>query len=120
MAGRNGGQGQGNRNAGPDECGGSGRHGRGSGYTSKPKTIKVSLCKELESYIFDYRGHGAANTMRVTQEKIQQYAGIKFGKDIANEIKNKTLVVLIPPKYSNAIKVRHQEYKQLVRKTQSN
>jgi hypothetical protein len=45
--------------------------------------------------------------MRVTQEKIQQYVGIKFGEDIANEIKNKKLVVLTPPMYSDAIKLRH-------------
>jgi hypothetical protein len=42
--------------------------------------------------------------MRVTQEKIQLYVGIKSGEDIANKIKNKKLVVLTPPKYSNAIK----------------
>jgi hypothetical protein len=58
--------------------------------------------------------------MRVTQEKIQQYVGIKFGEDTANEIKNKKLVVLTPPKYSNAIKLRHQEYEKLVRRKQGN
>ncbi len=78
-------------------------------YSSKHKTTKVGLCKELERHIFDYGGHGAADTMRVTQEKIQQYVGIKIGQDIANEIKNKKLVVLTPPKYFNAIKIRHQE-----------
>jgi hypothetical protein len=67
----------------------------------------MGLCKELEGQIFDYGGHGAANTMQVTQEKIQQYVGLKFGKDILNKIKNKTLVVLTPPKYSNAIEQRH-------------
>jgi hypothetical protein len=80
----------------------------------------VGLCKKLEGHIFDYSGHGAANTMRVTQEKIQQYVGIKFGEDIANKIKNKKLVVLTPPKYSNAIKLRHQEYKKLVRRKPGN
>ena len=58
--------------------------------------------------------------MRVTQEKIQQYIGIKFGEDIANEIKNKTLVVLTPPKYSDAIEQRHIMWEQLVRKKQIN
>jgi hypothetical protein len=51
----------------------------------------MGLCKELEGHIFDYGRHGAGNTMRVTLEKIQQYVGIKFGEDIANEIKNKKL-----------------------------
>jgi hypothetical protein len=58
--------------------------------------------------------------MRVTQEKIQQYVGIKFGEDIANKIKNKKVVVLTPPKYSNAIELRHQEYEKLGRRKQSN
>jgi hypothetical protein len=115
-----GGRGQGNRCGRRDGCGGPGRQGRGSGYSSKPKTAKMGLCKELEGHIFDYGGHGAADTMRVTQEKVQQYAGIKFGEDIANEIKNKKLVVLIPPKYSNAIKLRHQEYERLVKRKQGN
>jgi uncharacterized protein YbjQ (UPF0145 family) len=91
-----------------------------SGYSSKPKTTKMGLCKELEGHIFDYGRHGAANTMRVTQEKVQQYVGIKFGEDIANKIKNKKLVILTPPKYSNAIELRHQEYERLVRRKQGN
>ena len=78
----------------------SGRKGRGAGYSSqgKPKSTRVGLCKELESHMFDYGGHGASDTMRVTQEKTLQYVGLKFGKDIANELKNKTTVVLTPPK----------------------
>jgi hypothetical protein len=40
--------------------------------------------------------------------------------DIANKIKNKKLVVLTPPKYSNAIKLRHQEYEKLIRRKQGN
>jgi hypothetical protein len=80
----------------------------------------MGLCKELEGHIFNYGRHGAANTMRVTQEKIQQYVGIKFGEDIANEIKSRKLGVLTPPKYSNAIDLRHQEYERLVRRKQGN
>ncbi len=80
----------------------------------------MGLCKELEGHIFDYGGHGAVDTMRVTQEKIQQYVGIKFGEDIANKIKNMKLVVLTPPKYSNAVELRHQEYEKLVRRKQGN
>jgi len=38
--------------------------GRGMGYTSKPKTLKVGLCKELENHIFDYGVSNAANIMR--------------------------------------------------------
>ncbi len=120
MTGCYGGHGQGDGRGGRNGRGGSGRQGHGSGYSSKPKTIKVGLCKELEGHIFDYGGHGAADTMRVTQEKIQQYVGIKFGEDIANKIKNKKLVVLTPPKYSDVIELRHQEYEKLVRRKQGN
>jgi hypothetical protein len=83
MTGCYGGQGQGDGRGGHNGCGGPGRQGRGLGYSSKPKTTKMGLYKELEGHIFDYGGHGAANTMRVTQEKVQQYVGIKFGEDIA-------------------------------------
>jgi hypothetical protein len=53
--------------------------------------------------------------MRVTQEKVQQYVGIKFGEDIANKTGGPN-----PPKYSNAIQLRHQEYERLVRRKQGN
>ena len=79
----------------------TGRDGRGSGrasceqgYQTNPKATKVVLCKELERHKFDYGGHAAADTMRVTQEKVQQYVGIKYGEDIANELKNRAQVVI--------------------------
>ena len=103
------------RNAGRDGRGsangrGNGR-GRGTGYTPKQKTTKVGLCKELESHIFDYGVVNAADLMRTTQEKISQYVGVKYGEDIANELTNKTTVVVAPPVYSAAILLRHQEWK---------
>ncbi len=52
---------------------------RGTGYTLKPKTSKVGLCKELESNIFDYGVSNAANLMCTMQEKIGQYVGVKYG-----------------------------------------
>ena len=84
-----GGRGRTDGRAGRDSRGGAGRAGWGQGYPTKPKSTKVGLCKELEHHVFDYGGHGAANTMRVTQETIQQYVGIKYGKDITNELKKK-------------------------------
>jgi hypothetical protein len=123
MTGRNNGRrGQGDGRAGRDGRGGLGRKGRGAGYSNqgKTKSTKVGLCKELEGHIFDYGGHGAADTMRVTQEKILQYVGLKFGKDIANELKNKATMVLSPPKYSAIIEQRHVMWEQLVRKKQIN
>ncbi len=97
MAGQNLGKGWGKGCAGCDSRSGAGQKGQGSGYSAKPKTTKVGLSKELESTVFHYEGYKAANTMRVTQEKIQQYVGIKYGKDIAKKICNKVTVVLQPP-----------------------
>jgi hypothetical protein len=80
---------QGDRRAGCEGRSCARQKGRGSGYSAKPKTTKVGLCKELESNVFHYGGYNAADTMRVTQEKIQQYVGIKYGEDIANKIATK-------------------------------
>jgi hypothetical protein len=63
-----GGRGQGDRRGGRNGRGSPGRQGHGLGYSSKPKTTQVGICKEQEGHIFDYGGHGAADTMRVTQE----------------------------------------------------
>ncbi len=57
--------------------------------------------------------------MRVTQEKIQQYVGIKYGEDIANKICNKVTMVLRPPQYSDAIVNRHQEWERHSRRKQT-
>jgi hypothetical protein len=88
------------------------------GYTSKPKTSKVGLCKELESNIFNSGVSNAADLMRTMQEKIGQYIGIKYGKDIANELTNKTMVTIPPPVYSTVILLRHQEWERHVRRKQ--
>jgi hypothetical protein len=86
------------------------------GYTSKPKSTKVGLCKKLERHIFKYGILNAANLMHRTQEKIAQYIGIKYGEGIANELTNKTTVTIPPPVYSAAILLRHQEWEKHVRK----
>jgi hypothetical protein len=83
---------------------------------SKPKMSKVGLCKELENNIFDYGIPNTANLMRTTQEKIEQYVGIKYGEDIANELTNKATVTIPPPVYSTAILLRHQEWERHVRR----
>jgi hypothetical protein len=120
MAGQNTGKGQGDGRVGRNGCSGPRQKGRGSGYSAKPKITKVGLCKELKSNVFNYGGYNAANTMRVTQEKIQQDVGIKYGKDIANKICSKVTVVLWPPQYSDAIVNRHQEWERHSRRKQTN
>jgi hypothetical protein len=84
----------------------SGRAGRGTGgsrgnaYTSgRVKTTKVSLCKDLEGNVFNFGATSAADQMRILQEKIAQYIGAKYGEDIANELQNKTRIVLSAPAY---------------------
>jgi len=94
QAGSGGGRGKTYGRGGREGRGGAGRAGRGQGYSTKPKSTKVGLCKELEHHVFDYGGHGATDTMRITQEKIQQYA--------------------------EAIMTRHIGYETLVRQKQSN
>ncbi len=115
------GQGQnfGRAGRGPGNGQGQGR-GRGTGYTSKPKTSKVGLCKELENNVFKYGIPNAADLLRTTQEKIGQYVGIKYGEDIANELTNKATVTIPPPVYSTAILLRHQEWERHVRRKQLN
>jgi hypothetical protein len=115
------GRGQNSGRDGPGSENGQGQgRGRGTGYTPKPKTLKVGLCKELESNIFDYGVSNAADLMRTTQEKIRQYIGIKYGEDIANKLTNKTTVTIPPPVYSTVILLRHQEWKRHVRSKQKN
>jgi hypothetical protein len=82
------------------------------------KTTKYGLCKELEGHVFEYGGNGAADKMHVTMEKIQQFAGLKFGEDNANELKNRVKVNLPPPEYSAATKSRHVVYEQMIRTQQ--
>jgi hypothetical protein len=115
------GQGQNSGRNGHGSGNGQGQgHGRGTGYTSKPKTLKVGLCKELESNIFNYGVLNAADFMRTMQEKIGQYVGIKYGEDIAKELTNKTMVTIPPSVYSTAILLRHQEWERHVRRKHMN
>jgi hypothetical protein len=121
QAGSGGGRGKTDGRGGRGGRDGAWKAGCGQGYSSKPKSTKVGLCKELEHHVFDYGGHSAADTrMRITQEKIQQYVGIKYGEDIANELKNRVQVVIDQPEYTQAIKTRHVAYETLVRQKQSN
>jgi hypothetical protein len=96
-------------------CGGRGGHagrgsggGRGSAYSgSKGKTTKDGLCKDLEGKVFDFGTTLVADEMGIMQEKIVQYIGVKYGEDIANEIKNKTRVISSAPTYSSVMLTHH-------------
>jgi hypothetical protein len=77
------------------------------------------MCAELHHYIFDYGVANAADLLRTTQDKVAQFVGSKYGEDIANELTNKTTVVVAPPQYSAAIMSRHQEWERHVRSKQT-
>jgi hypothetical protein len=54
--------------------------GRGNAYTGgRVKTTKVGLCKDLKGNLFDFGTTSAVDQMRITQEKIAQYIGAKYG-----------------------------------------
>ncbi len=94
--------GQGGRGHGG--CGGRASRGPGSGrgkaYTGgRVKMIQVGLCKDLKGNVFNFRTTSAADQMQILQEKIAQYIGAKYGEDIANELQNKTRIVLSAPSY---------------------
>jgi hypothetical protein len=78
--------------------------GRGNAYTSgRVKTTKVGLCRDLEGNVFDFRTTSVADQMRITQEKIAQYIGAKYGEDIANKLQNKLRIVLSAPAYPSTM-----------------
>jgi hypothetical protein len=116
MSGR-GGRGHGGRGGHAGRGPGS---GRGNAYTSsRVKTTKVGLCKDLESNVFDFGTTSAADQMRILQEKIAQYIGAKYGEDIANKLQNKTRIVLSAPAYPSMTMTRHALWIALVRSQQA-
>jgi hypothetical protein len=108
---------------GHGRCGGRADRGpggsRGNAYTSgRVKTTKVGLCKDLEGNVFDFGTTSAADQMRISQEKIAQYIGAKYGEDIAKELQNKTRIVLSAPAYPSTTMTRHALRIALVRSQQ--
>ncbi len=55
----------------------------------------------------------AADLMRITQDKIVQYAGAKFGTAIATKLQTKTTIIIPPPQYSNKIITRHVAWEKI-------
>jgi hypothetical protein len=93
---------------------------RGNAYTGgRVKTMKVGLCKDLEGNVFDFRTTSPADQMQILQEKIAQYIGAKYGEDIANELQNKTRIVLSAPAYPSTTMTRHALRFALVRSQQT-
>ncbi len=62
----------------------------------------------------------SADQMRITQEKIAQYIGAKYGEDIAsNKLQNKMAVILSATTYSSATMTHHALRMGLVRSQQA-
>jgi hypothetical protein len=107
-------------------CGGRGGRvgrgpgsGRGNAYTSgRVKTTQVGLCKDLKGNMFDFGTTSTADQMQITQEKIAQYIGAKYGEDIANKLQNKTRIVFSAPAYPSATMTQHALQIMLVRSQQ--
>ncbi len=94
--------------------------GRGNAYTGgRVKTTKVGLCKDLEGNVINFRTTSAADQMQILQEKIAQYIGAKYGENIANELQNKTRIVLSAPAYPDMTMTRHALWIALVRSQQA-
>jgi hypothetical protein len=51
----------------------------------------------------------AADQMGITQEKIAQYIGAKYGEDIANELQNKAKVAIPAPAYAGLLRVNNRQ-----------
>jgi hypothetical protein len=82
--------------------------GRGNAYTSgRVKMTKVGFCKDLEGNVFNFGTTSTADQMRITQEKIAQYIGAKYGEDIANELQNKTRIIFSAPAYPSTTMTQH-------------
>ena len=103
--------GRGNRNGSRGGRGGRGGgrgRGKGRGYSgSSGASKKQGLCAALGNYVFDYNNKGAADQMRVSWEKLYQYVGTQYGKDIMNELQNKQEVVIPQPEHTEAVRNRH-------------
>ncbi len=103
-----GGRGRGNSN---NNSVASGRGGRGS---TRAKTTKVGLNKELEGNIFDLGGRSSADLMHTTQIKISQYVGSQYGGDIMSELETKKEFVAPSPAYPTTAVARQLDYDRLI------
>ena len=53
--------------------------------------------------------------MRNTQIKIVQFVGSKYGEDMANELENRSRVIIPPPTFPQSVLDLHAEREVLVR-----
>jgi hypothetical protein len=58
--------------------------------------------------------------MRTSWEKLVQYGGTNYGKDIRIELQNKVTVILVEPVHTPAVMARHTIREQMIRHGQAN
>jgi hypothetical protein len=97
-----------------------GRGGRGGRGTTRVRTIKTGLNKELEGNIFDLGERSSADLMRTTQIKIAQYIGSMYSGDIMGELETKTEFVAPTPEYPQSAKAKQAGYETMIQATQQN
>jgi hypothetical protein len=67
-----------------------GRRGRvqGQNYNGSVNAAKRGMCTNLGTNVFDYGQKSAADQMRTSWEKLVQYVGTNYGKEINNKLQN--------------------------------
>ncbi len=69
--------------------------------------------------MFNFGTTSAADQMQISQEKIAQYIGAKYGEDIVNELQNKTRIVFSAPAYPSTTMTQHALWIALARSQQA-
>jgi hypothetical protein len=78
------------------------------------------MCTNLGTNVFDYGQNSAADQMRTSWERLVQYVGTNYGKDINNELQNKVWVILTEPVHTNEVLARHSVREFMIRNGQMN
>jgi enamine deaminase RidA (YjgF/YER057c/UK114 family) len=120
MSGRGGrNNGRGGRGRGSTNRGGRSR-GRGQNYTGSANAVKMGLCTNLGTTVFDYGQKSAADQMRTSWGKFVQYLGTSYGQDINNVLQNTIWVVLTEPVHTDDVLARHIVREVMIRNGQLN
>jgi hypothetical protein len=81
--------------------------GRDQNHTGSANAARKGLCANLGTDVFDYGQKSAADQMRTSWEKLAQYVGTNYGKDISNELQKKITVILVEPVHTDDVLLKH-------------
>ena len=93
---------------------------RGGHGTTRTRTVKTGLNKELEGNISDLGERLSADLMRTTQINIAQCIGSMYGGDIMGELETKTEFIASTPNYPQTAEDRCQTYTDMIQAQQNN